>query len=396
MKVSMLPAWLLTRSRSLSFTTSEPKFCCRSVMHLARPALQQLHVLRDTAEQQADLLQDQRVEQQGEQQHHRPAGPGSSAGPRCRAASRAGSAAWSAGRAHRRCRRRDERRQDRGEQLQRRASDAPPAARPPAPPAGRAASPWPRRAPAGARPARRRLGRRAAAPGSLGHRRPDRRSRHRPRRSPAWWRDQPDQRRTPPARPDRSRTAAAHRDQHDLQRRVKLRDVERADQHGLAEQGQHHDAAHDHHVAEHHQDGQPVRQHPHRREGHIHRHQQRLVGDRIEQRSDARCRRRCAAPASRRPRRTAPAATNRKKAGRTGAPAPARPTAARRRAGAKVMTLGSVSSVVGRASADLRSVRHPPAFPRLHALRCAERQAHGCFRHRPVQRTKPVAYRGPP
>src|SRR5437762_3156241 len=30
-KVSMLPAWLLTRSRSLSFTTSEPKFCCRSV-----------------------------------------------------------------------------------------------------------------------------------------------------------------------------------------------------------------------------------------------------------------------------------------------------------------------------------------------------------------------------
>ena len=65
----MLPAWPLTRSRSLSFTTSEPKFCCRSVMHLARPALQQLHVLRDAPEQQADLLEDQRVEQQREQQH---------------------------------------------------------------------------------------------------------------------------------------------------------------------------------------------------------------------------------------------------------------------------------------------------------------------------------------
>ena len=37
--------------------------------HRARPALQQLHVLRDAAEQQADLLEDQRVEQQGEQQH---------------------------------------------------------------------------------------------------------------------------------------------------------------------------------------------------------------------------------------------------------------------------------------------------------------------------------------
>ena len=36
--------------------------------HRARPTLQQLHVLRDTAEQQADLLQDERVEQQREQQ----------------------------------------------------------------------------------------------------------------------------------------------------------------------------------------------------------------------------------------------------------------------------------------------------------------------------------------
>ena len=32
-----------------------------------------------------------------------------------------------------------------------------------------------------------------------------------------------------------------------------------------------------------------------------------------------------------------------------------------------------------RASADLRSVRHPPAFPRLHALRCAERQRSWLF-----------------
>ena len=70
MKLSMLPAWLLTRSRSLSFTTSEPKFCCRSVSTVAGPALQQLHVLRNAAEQQADLLEDQRVEQQREQQHN--------------------------------------------------------------------------------------------------------------------------------------------------------------------------------------------------------------------------------------------------------------------------------------------------------------------------------------
>ena len=158
-----------------------------------------------------------------------------------------------------------------------------------------------------------------------------------------------------------------HRDQHDLQRRVKLRDVERADQHGLAEQGQHHDAAHDHDVAEHHQDGQPVRQHLHRREGHIHRHQQAPCRRPDRAALRRRCRRRCAAPASRPPRRTArPRGTGRMPAANR-CSITSQTASGTAHSRAKVMTLGSVSSVVGRASADLRSVRHRPAFPRLHA-----------------------------
>ena len=38
MKDSIAPAWLLTRSRSLSFTTSEPKLSCRWVDHLVWPS----------------------------------------------------------------------------------------------------------------------------------------------------------------------------------------------------------------------------------------------------------------------------------------------------------------------------------------------------------------------